>query len=127
MSSVKNLFVGLSVISLLFVYLLSFVWPEVLWAYVFVLPLITLGIYDVTQKAHTLLRLYPVVGHFRYFFESIRPEIQQYFVEDNLNGTPVNREFRSLIYARAKGMRDTRPFGTQFDVYRVGYEWLTHS
>lgn len=127
MSSVKNLFVGLSVISLLFVYLLSFVWPEALWAYVFVLPLITLGIYDVTQKAHTLLRLYPVVGHFRYFFESIRPEIQQYFVEDNLNGTPVNREFRSLIYARAKGMRDTRPFGTQFDVYRVGYEWVNHS
>nr|WP_019557271.1 FMN-binding glutamate synthase family protein [Thiomicrorhabdus arctica] len=127
MSTVKHLFVVVSVISLLFVYLISLVWPEASWAYIFIVPLIALGIYDVTQKHHTLLRLYPVVGHLRYVFESIRPEIQQYFVEDNLNGTPVNREFRSLIYERAKGARDTRPFGTQFDVYREGYEWVNHS
>ncbi|MCF6193628.1 MAG: hypothetical protein L3J46_04760, partial [Kangiellaceae bacterium] len=60
-------------------------------------------------------------------FESVRPEIQQYFVESETNGTPVSREFRSLIYQRAKGARDTRPFGTIFDVNRDGYEWINHS
>jgi len=86
-----------------------------------------LGLYDMLQKKHTVLRLYPVIGHFRYLLESIRPEIQQYFVETDINGRPVSREFRSLVYQRAKGVRDTRPFGTLFDVYRDGYEWTNHS
>lgn len=60
-------------------------------------------------------------------FESVRPEIQQYFVESNTDEVPISREFRSLIYQRAKGDRDTRPFGTIFDVNRSGYEWLNHS
>ncbi len=79
------------------------------------------------QTKHTILRLYPVIGIFRYIFESIRPEIQQYFVESDINGRPINREFRALVYQRAKHARDTRPFGTQFDVYRAGYEWMDHS
>jgi len=91
------------------------------------LPLLVLALYDTLQKRHTILRIYPVIGHFRYLFESVRPEIQQYFVEDNLNGRPISREFRDLVYQRAKGVNDTRPFGTQFDVYRNGYEWLNHS
>lgn len=102
-------------------------WPTFFWLLLLFLPLTLLGLYDIAQKKHTILRLYPVLAHFRFLFESIRPEIQQYFVEDNINGSPVNREFRSLIYQRAKGMPDTRPFGTQFDVYRVGYEWMNHS
>jgi len=59
--------------------------------------------------------------------ESIRPEIQQYFVETNTDGQPFNREFRDLVYQRAKGQLDTRPFGTVFDVYRDGFEWINHS
>lgn len=86
-----------------------------------------LGLYDITQKKHTVLRLYPVVGHIRYLLESFRPEIQQYFVESDTNGMPISREFRTLVYQRAKGARDTRPFGTVFDVYRSGYEWINHS
>ena len=57
----------------------------------------------------------------------MRPEIQQYFVESDTSGTPIAREFRSLVYQRAKKARDTRPFGTIFDVTRPGYEWLNHS
>ncbi len=98
-----------------------------LWGFLIVGPIILLGIYDLTQKSHSVLRLYPVLGHFRYMLESVRPEIQQYFVETELEGTPVSREFRSLIYQRAKGDRDTRPFGTIFDVNRAGYEWVNHS
>ncbi|GAA0419826.1 FMN-binding glutamate synthase family protein [Cocleimonas flava] len=59
--------------------------------------------------------------------EYIRPEIQQYFIEDETNGKPISREFRALVYQRAKGVRDTRAFGTVFDVYEQGYEWINHS
>jgi hypothetical protein len=92
-----------------------------------VTALIFLGIYDMYFSKHTLLRIYPVVGHLRYVMEAIRPEIQQYFIESNINGRPINREFRELVYQRAKGVLDTRPFGTQFEVYRNGYEWVNHS
>lgn len=79
------------------------------------------------QRKKTVLRIYPVIGHLRYFLESIRPEIQQYFVESDTNGSPFSREYRSLVYQRAKKQRDTRPFGTIFDVYEKGHEWVNHS
>lgn len=102
-------------------------WSDAYWLFVIILPLSGVGIYDVIQRKHTILRVYPVIGHLRFLFEAIRPEIQQYFVESDTNGQPVSREFRDLVYQRAKGQRDTRPFGTQFDVYRDGYEWVNHS
>lgn len=117
----------ISVASLLVIYGLSYVSPNTKYLLYFVAPIILLGLYDIFQTKHTLLRLYPVVGHIRYLLESFRPEIQQYFVESDINGRPVSREFRSLVYQRAKGVRDTRPFGTIFDVYRDGYEWINHS
>lgn len=86
-----------------------------------------LAAHDIVQKKRTILRNYPVIGHIRYIFESIRPEIQQYFVESDRDGVPFSREYRSLIYQRAKKQRDTRPFGTIFDVYRGGHEWVNHS
>lgn len=106
---------------------LGIVWPPFNWLMVVVVPLIFLGVFDILQTQHTLRRIYPVIGWIRYIFEKIRPEIQQYFVESETNGMPVAREFRSLIYQRAKGARDTRPFGTIFDVNRDGYEWINHS
>ncbi|GMR07576.1 MAG: FMN-binding glutamate synthase family protein [Gammaproteobacteria bacterium] len=106
---------------------MALVWGQLYWGLLIVAPILLLGIYDLVQKKHTLLSLYPVVGHLRYLFESIRPEIQQYFVESDISGRPINREFRALVYQRAKQERDTRPFGTQFDVYRSGYEWINHS
>jgi len=106
---------------------LSLISSNWLWAFLPLGPIILLGIYDMFQTKHSIRRLYPVLGHFRYLLESVRPEIQQYFVESNTDGTPISREFRSLVYQRAKGDRDTRPFGTIFDVNRAGYEWLNHS
>ncbi len=106
---------------------LGLFWPPVWLLFVIVLPLVVMGGMDYLQKKHTILRLYPLIGRIRYLFESVRPEIQQYFVESDTNGMPVSREFRSLIYQRAKGDRDTRPFGTVFEVNRDGYEWINHS
>jgi glutamate synthase domain-containing protein 2 len=123
----RKLFVTLAIVVPLATLLLARVWPNAYWLFIVIVPVIGLGVYDMIQRRHTILRLHPVVGHLRYVFESIRPEIQQYFVESDTNGMPISREFRALVYQRAKGQRDTRPFGTLFDVYRDGYEWIDHS
>ena len=124
---VRQLFFSISISVLVLIFGLYAFFPGVIWSLVIVAPVILLGLYDLIQKKHTILRIYPVIGHFRYLFESIRLEIQQYFVESDTNGIPVSREFRSRIYQRAKGVRDTRPFGTIFDVYRSGCEWINQS
>ena len=125
--TVHRSFIVLSFLLPLLVLVLSFFWLPILWLFLLLLPVIGLGIWDISQRKKTLLRLYPVIGHFRYILESLRPEIQQYFIETDTNGKPISREFRNLVYQRAKGVRDTRPFGTVFDVYRTGYEWVNHS
>ncbi|HHJ35317.1 MAG TPA: FMN-binding glutamate synthase family protein [Gammaproteobacteria bacterium] len=125
--TVRQGFIALSLVVSITLLLLARYWPGFYWGFILIIPIILLGLYNMVQTRHTVLRIYPVIGNFRYLFESIRPEIQQYFVESNINGRPINREFRSLIYQRAKNVRDTRPFGTQFDVYRAGYEWMDHS
>ncbi len=93
-----------------------------LWA-----ALLALGIYDVRQTQRSILRNYPILGHLRFLLEYIRPEIRQYFIESESEAAPFSRSQRSLVYARAKGESDKRPFGTQSDVQMVGYEWLTHA
>jgi len=124
---IRKLFFILSILSILFIFITAQYNEKLWWLFIVVAPIITLGIYDTTQTRSTIPRIYPVIGRLRYFFESIRPEIQQYFVESDIDGIPVSREYRSLIYQRAKGVRDTRPFGTLFDVYRQGYEWTNQS
>ena len=96
-------------------------------AYVVIVPLVLLGVVDMLQKRHTIQRNFPVMGHFRYLLEKIRPEIRQYFIESDAEEAPFSREKRSVVYARAKDELDTIPFGTRRPVYRVGYEWITHS
>jgi glutamate synthase domain-containing protein 2 len=124
---VRKVFYGACTVAIVGLALAARWWPWALWSFVVVGPLMALGIYDVLQKRRTILRNFPVIGHFRYLFESIRPEIMQYFVETNQSGKPLSREERSLIYQRAKGERDTLPFGTQQDLYAEGYEWINHS
>ncbi len=85
------------------------------------------GWYDLRQSKSSVRRNYPVIGHLRYMLETIRPEIRQYFLENNTEATPFSRNQRSLVYARAKGETDKRPFGTQLDVQANGFEWLNHS
>ncbi len=112
----------------LFVNLLGyFYFPQILWSLIIVVPLALCGFRDMFQSKHTILRNFPLLGHFRYLLELIRPEINQYFIESNVDGVPLNREQRSLVYQRAKKQLDTLPFGTQMDVYKAGYEWFNHS
>ncbi|MGY8905599.1 MAG: FMN-binding glutamate synthase family protein [Burkholderiales bacterium] len=89
--------------------------------------LVVVGIYDLRQEKRSVLRNYPVIGHLRYMLEFVRPEIRQYFIESDSDAAPFSRAQRSLVYARAKGDSDKRPFGTQLDVGKPGYEWINHS
>jgi glutamate synthase domain-containing protein 2 len=89
--------------------------------------LTVIGAVDLLQTRHAVRRNYPILAHFRYFFESIRPELRQYFFEDDTVARPFSRNQRSIVYQRAKQEIDKRPFGTQLDVYETGYEWINHS
>ena len=89
--------------------------------------LVGVGVHDLRQTRHAILRNYPVIGHLRFLFEFIRPEIRQYFIESDSEAAPFSRAQRSLVYQRAKGQPDNQPFGTHLDVGKQGYEWINHS
>ncbi len=89
--------------------------------------LFLLGVHDLYQRRHSILRNYPVVGHLRFLLEGFRPEIRQYIIEGDHEEVPFSRQARGLVYQRAKGAEDKRPFGTIENVYSSGYAWLTHS
>jgi len=89
--------------------------------------LVALGVHDLLQTHHSILRNYPVIGHLRFVLEFVRPEIRQYFIESDNEAAPFSRSQRSLVYQRAKGESDKRPFGTQLDVQAPGFEWINHS
>ena len=125
--TVRKMFLLAVVVVPVAVVLWAQVWPAAWWLFVVIGPIALLGLYDVLQTKRSILRLYPVIGHFRYWLESFRVEIQQYFIESDLNGVPIPREFRALVYQRAKGQKDTRPFGTIMEVNQDGYEWINHS
>ena len=107
------------------------VWAEVAhgawWWWPLGAALALLGLSDFLQTKKAVLRNYPVIGHLRYLLEFIRPEMRQYFIEGDNEAAPFSRQQRSLVYQRAKGAPDKRPFGTQKDVTAEGYEWLSHS
>ena len=100
---------------------------EALFAFVVIGPLLYMGFADLLQTKQSLKRNFPLLGRLRYVFEDLRPKIQQYFVESDTDGAPINRNDRSVIYQRAKKQVDTTPFGTQLNVYAEGYEWMSHS
>ncbi|MCW2621180.1 MAG: Glutamate synthase [Frankiales bacterium] len=101
-----------------------------LWWLSAAVPLVGLAavaVHDLVQRRHSILRNYPVVGHARFALEAIRPELQQYFIERNYDGRPYDRDTRTVIYERAKGIHGDQAFGTERDVNEVGYEYLLHS
>ena len=123
----RKLFVIASILTSALLIVWSFFWIDVLFGFAIVLPLIYMGIEDMVQTKQSIRRNFPVLGRLRYVFEDLRPKIQQYFVESDNDGAPINRNERSVIYQRSKKQTDTVPFGTQLNVYAEGYEWITHS
>lgn len=109
------------------VLLLSSIWKPFSLLFLLLIPAFFVGVYDMRQEAHSLRRNFPFVSRGRWMLESLRPFLRQYLLESETDGVPINRMFRSVVYQRAKGARDTVPFGTKMDTYRDGYEWIAHS
>src|SRR5271165_6958563 len=98
------------------------------WVGAFLLGALSLlGVHDLAQKRHAVLRNYPISAHLRFLLEGIRPEMRQYFFESETDGLPFSRTQRAIVYQRAKMALDKRPFGTLRDTNSVGYEWMRHS
>ncbi|MGO9485152.1 MAG: FMN-binding glutamate synthase family protein [Rhodomicrobium sp.] len=89
--------------------------------------LMLVGLRDLVQTRHAILRNYPIAAHMRFLLEAIRPEMRQYFFESDKDGAPFPRDKRAIVYQRAKGVLDKRPFGTEYNVYESRFEWLAHS
>ena len=123
----RKLFYALSFFLIALVGLIGYWHHIVWWAYVVLIPLVIIGIVNVVQERHAIMRNFPVLGYARYFFEFISPEMQQYFIERTTDGRPFSRQQRSLVYRRAKNVMDTVPFGTQLDLNHGEYEGLRHS
>ncbi len=120
------LLVGFSLFALV-ILLALLVDPNWWWAFLIVGPILVIGLYDIVQPRHAILRNFPVAGHLRYMLESVGPEIQQYFIELNTDGKPFSRRQRELAYRRAKNVDDSTPFGTQLELNTENYEGLRHS
>ncbi len=123
----RKIFVVSTIVLVLIILLWSYFWPYALLAFLVAGPVIYMGFADMLQTQQSIRRNFPVLGRLRYVFEDLRPKIQQYFVESDTDGSPINRNDRSVIYQRAKKQVDTTPFGTQLNVYAEGYEWMSHS
>lgn len=107
--------------------LLALVSPGGLWVLALATVAAAVALWDFRQTRHALWRNFPLLGRGRWVMEFFRPFWRQYFGESDTDGAPVSRMFRSVVYQRAKGARDTTPLGTRLDTYRVGYEWIAHS
>lgn len=112
------LFIALIPISLLF---------KIWWLAIIAIAFTALGIHDITQKRRAILRNYPIGGHIRFLLENFRPEIRQYFLEDDKEEVPFSRQQRSLVYQRAKDLDSTNAFGSLKDLNQTGSEWFLHS
>jgi glutamate synthase domain-containing protein 2 len=73
-------------------------------------------IYDLLQKNHAILRNFPIIGHFRYLFEAIGPELRQYIVTSNDEERPFSRDQRRWVYASSKKENNYFGFGTDNDI-----------
>ncbi len=123
----RKIFINGSIAAVILLATLSYFFHRAAWGFVVLIPILIVGINDMTQIRQTIRRNYPLVGRMRYWAEWMRPKVYQYFIESDTDGTPFNRLNRSVVYQRAKKANDTTPFGTQLNVYEVGYEWLNHS
>jgi glutamate synthase (ferredoxin) len=70
------------------------------------------ALYDITQRKRAILRNFPIVGHFRYWLESIGPELRQYIVTSNDEERPFSRDQRRWIYASSKKENNYFGFGS---------------
>ncbi len=123
----RRIFILSSIFFVILTAILIYVNPDFKYLLILLVPYLAMGIYDMLQKENSIRRNFPVLGRMRFFMQEIRPMIHQYFVESDIDGRPFNKLQRDLVYNRSEHKVETKPFGTQLDVYDPGYEWINHS
>ena len=123
----RDKFIRWGIVILIVIWAISLLIKAHYWIPILLTAIYALGIYNCFQTKHAILRNFPVIGYARYLFESISPEMQQYFIERETDGKPFPRSQRSAVYRRAKNISDTVPFGTQLEVNQRKYEGIKHS
>ncbi|MFC2073443.1 FMN-binding glutamate synthase family protein [Campylobacterota bacterium] len=123
----RKQFILYSAVIFLILVIYSFIIAELTWLWLPYVVLVGIGIYDMNQNKHTLRRNFPLIGRIRWMLEAMRPPIRQYFIESDIDGVPISRMMRGLVYRRSKKEVNTLPFGTKMDTYQPGYEWIGHS
>ncbi len=78
--------------------------------------LTVVAIHDRVQKSHSIVRNFPVVGHFRYWFEALGGPLRQYIVTGNDEERPFSRDQRRWVYASSKKENNYFGFGTDNDL-----------
>lgn len=122
-----KLFKKIIIFGAIFVIVLSIIDNMFLWLIPIYFIFMLIGFYDIKQTKHALWRNFPVFGRMRWILEELRPPIRQYFIESDIDGVPISRQDRGVVYRRSKKLQSTIPFGTKMDVYKDGYEWIGHS
>lgn len=122
-----KLFKNFIIFGAIVVVLLPLIHSAFLWLTLIYIAIVFIGLYDIRQIKHSLWRNYPVIGRMRWVLEELRPPIRQYFIESDIDGVPISRQMRTVVYRRSKKLASTIPFGTKMDVYKPGYEWIGHS
>jgi glutamate synthase domain-containing protein 2 len=88
--------------------------------FVIVVGLLFLFIRDITQKKHSVLRNYPVIGRLRFFFEELGEYFRQYFFAGDRDEMPFNRATRAWVYRLAKNEGGNIGFGSTYDLHAPG-------
>ena len=123
----RDKFLSWGLVIVITTWLVTLIIDYYVWIPVILTAIYALGVYNAYQTKHAILRNFPVLGYFRYFFEEISPEMQQYFIERETDGKPFPRHQRSAVYRRAKNISDTVAFGTQLEINHRKYEGIKHS
>lgn len=101
---------------------------DYLWWLILTLPLFCVILYDASQKSNNVLRNFPIVGHIKQVIVKNRDLLQDWALENNRDGRPFSWIERKIVYSRAENAgQTTAPFGTQYNVYAPGFEWVQHS
>ena len=86
------------------------------------------GIYDLLQRNHAILRNFPIIGHLRYLLEMVGPELRQYIVTSDNEERPFSRDQRRWVYASSKKQNNYFGFGTDNELERSpNYLIIKHS
>jgi glutamate synthase domain-containing protein 2 len=75
---------------------------------------------DITQKKHSVLRNYPIIGRLRYFFEQLGEYFRQYFFTGDREEMPFNRATRAWVYRLAKDEGGVIGFGSTYNLREPG-------